>query len=199
MEQDDVAHNFVTTTFTTPTFCKVCKKLLWGLKAQGKRCKPCGTAVHPKCASKYSQECESRTPQELRLSTSGDLDEPTCAHAYRLHTWTKPSFCQVCDQFLWGAFKQGLRCDYCHCRTHRKCLKAARRLPCCSEKAEEKIISGISEHVELDNSMIVSLQELGHSGGESVMSMYTLMDAGLPITLESVLSVLENRRKRGGM
>ncbi len=43
------AHDFVLTTFTSPTFCSVCRAFLWGLAKQGLRCNTCGRAVHKRC------------------------------------------------------------------------------------------------------------------------------------------------------
>jgi hypothetical protein len=197
MEQGVPAHDFQTTTFTSPTFCKVCKKLLWGLKNQGKCCKTCHVAVHPKCQAQYQTQC-ARPSFELHSSNSSNGgEETTCAHSYRVYTWTKPAFCHVCEQFLWGLAKQGLRCDHCHRRTHRKCLKAARHLPCSDSAVEAEESISASGHIQLDNGIIETLQTEGYSGADVVASMYTLMDAGLPINVEAVRSVLENRKKRG--
>ncbi|XP_046844062.1 proto-oncogene vav-like isoform X2 [Xenia sp. Carnegie-2017] len=45
-------HRFELTTFALPTYCSVCKNLLWGLINQGYTCKLCNLVCHKDCIEK---------------------------------------------------------------------------------------------------------------------------------------------------
>ncbi|XP_008062189.2 diacylglycerol kinase theta, partial [Carlito syrichta] len=48
-------------------------------------------------------------------------------HGFRRVTLTKPSFCHLCSDFIWGL--AGFLCDVCNFMSHEKCLKHV-RTPC---------------------------------------------------------------------
>ncbi|XP_074614925.1 proto-oncogene vav-like isoform X1 [Acropora palmata] len=51
---DQGNHDFQLYTFQTPTYCRVCKNLLWGVINQGYKCSVCDAAAHKDCISKSS-------------------------------------------------------------------------------------------------------------------------------------------------
>ncbi|XP_076835328.1 serine/threonine-protein kinase D3 isoform X1 [Brachyhypopomus gauderio] len=52
-----VPHTFVIHTYTRPTICQYCKRLLKGLFRQGLQCKDCKFNCHKRCASKVPKDC----------------------------------------------------------------------------------------------------------------------------------------------
>lgn len=50
-------------------------------------------------------------------------------HIFRKVTLTKPTFCHLCSDFIWGL--AGILCDACNFMSHEKCLKHV-RTPCAS-------------------------------------------------------------------
>lgn len=57
-------HTFVVHTYTRPTVCQHCKKLLKGLYRQGYQCKDCKFNAHKKCMDKVPQDCAGEAPKE---------------------------------------------------------------------------------------------------------------------------------------
>uniref|UniRef100_A0A8C4RUC9 Serine/threonine-protein kinase n=1 Tax=Erpetoichthys calabaricus TaxID=27687 RepID=A0A8C4RUC9_ERPCA len=52
-----VPHTFVVHSYTRPTICQYCKRLLKGLFRQGMQCKDCKFNCHKRCASKVPRDC----------------------------------------------------------------------------------------------------------------------------------------------
>ncbi|XP_061099188.1 serine/threonine-protein kinase D3 isoform X2 [Conger conger] len=52
-----VPHTFAVHTYTRPTICQFCKRLLKGLFRQGMQCKDCKFNCHKRCASKVPRDC----------------------------------------------------------------------------------------------------------------------------------------------
>lgn len=52
-----IPHTFVLHTYTRPTVCQYCKKLLKGLFKQGLQCKDCNYNAHKKCLQKIPKDC----------------------------------------------------------------------------------------------------------------------------------------------
>ncbi|XP_022240643.1 serine/threonine-protein kinase D1-like [Limulus polyphemus] len=59
-----VPHTFVVHSYTRPTVCKHCKKLLRGLFRQGMQCKDCKLNVHKRCSEKIPMDCTGEAPKE---------------------------------------------------------------------------------------------------------------------------------------
>ncbi|XP_076360399.1 serine/threonine-protein kinase D1-like isoform X2 [Tachypleus tridentatus] len=59
-----VPHTFVVHSYTRPTVCKHCKKLLRGLFRQGMQCKDCKLNVHKRCSEKLPMDCTGEAPKE---------------------------------------------------------------------------------------------------------------------------------------
>lgn len=58
-----IPHTFVVHTYTRPTVCGHCKKLLKGIFKQGLQCKDCQYNTHKKCMDKIPKDC---TGENLR-------------------------------------------------------------------------------------------------------------------------------------
>uniref|UniRef100_A0A671YLD2 Serine/threonine-protein kinase n=1 Tax=Sparus aurata TaxID=8175 RepID=A0A671YLD2_SPAAU len=84
-----VPHTFAIHTYTRPTICQYCKRLLKGLFRQGMQCKDCKFNCHKRCASKVPRDClgevdfngepaspgpDSDTTMDTMEVDSGDLD-----------------------------------------------------------------------------------------------------------------------------
>lgn len=48
----------------------------------------------------------------------------TPGHGFRKVTLTKPTFCHLCSDFIWGL--AGFQCDVCNFMSHEKCLRRVR-------------------------------------------------------------------------
>ncbi|XP_041090545.1 serine/threonine-protein kinase D2-like [Polyodon spathula] len=66
-----VPHTFVVHSYTRPTVCQFCKKLLKGLFRQGLQCKDCKFNCHKRCALKVPNDCLGET------LINGDLLSPS--------------------------------------------------------------------------------------------------------------------------
>lgn len=44
-------------------------------------------------------------------------------HTLYMHHFNSPTWCSICQQFIWGLGKQGLRCSLCKMPVHKKCLR----------------------------------------------------------------------------
>ncbi|XP_039597234.1 serine/threonine-protein kinase D1 isoform X2 [Polypterus senegalus] len=65
-----VPHTFVIHSYTRPTVCQYCKKLLKGLFRQGLQCKDCKFNCHKRCAPKVPNNCLGE------VAINGDLLSP---------------------------------------------------------------------------------------------------------------------------
>lgn len=61
----NIPHTFVLHTYTRPTVCQYCKKLLKGLFKQGVQCKDCNYNAHKKCIDKVPKDCTGEVPKEF--------------------------------------------------------------------------------------------------------------------------------------
>ncbi|XP_030073235.1 serine/threonine-protein kinase D2 isoform X2 [Microcaecilia unicolor] len=80
MSKVKVPHTFVIHSYTRPTVCQYCKKLLKGLFRQGLQCKDCKFNCHKRCATRVPNDCLGETvfngdvPME-DCSDYGDTDK----------------------------------------------------------------------------------------------------------------------------
>eukprot|EP00013_Stygamoeba_regulata_P010528 CAMPEP_0177668030 /NCGR_PEP_ID=MMETSP0447-20121125/22491_1 /TAXON_ID=0 /ORGANISM="Stygamoeba regulata, Strain BSH-02190019" /LENGTH=656 /DNA_ID=CAMNT_0019174405 /DNA_START=66 /DNA_END=2036 /DNA_ORIENTATION=- len=56
---------------------------------------------------------------ELPQTPGGRADSP---HQFESHSFTRPTWCSYCNNFIWGLSKQGFRCGACGYAAHRKCM-----------------------------------------------------------------------------
>nr|XP_023021930.1 serine/threonine-protein kinase D3 [Leptinotarsa decemlineata]XP_023021931.1 serine/threonine-protein kinase D3 [Leptinotarsa decemlineata] len=59
-----IPHTFVLHSYTRPTICQYCKKLLKGLFKQGLQCKDCNYNAHKKCVPKIPKDCTGELPRD---------------------------------------------------------------------------------------------------------------------------------------
>ncbi|XP_071576678.1 serine/threonine-protein kinase D3 isoform X1 [Temnothorax nylanderi] len=59
-----IPHTFVVHTYTRPTVCGHCKKLLKGIFKQGLQCKDCQYNTHKKCMDKIPKDCTGENPRD---------------------------------------------------------------------------------------------------------------------------------------
>lgn len=79
-----VPHSFQCHTYTRPTVCQQCKKLLKGLFKQGWQCKDCKFNVHKKCMDKVPMDCSGEAPKEWESQDKENPDEesdPESSHS----------------------------------------------------------------------------------------------------------------------
>lgn len=57
-----IPHTFVLHTYTKPTKCQFCNKILVGVFKQGLQCKDCGLNVHKKCSERVPRDCTGEVP-----------------------------------------------------------------------------------------------------------------------------------------
>uniref|UniRef100_G3TYI6 protein kinase C n=1 Tax=Loxodonta africana TaxID=9785 RepID=G3TYI6_LOXAF len=72
-----VPHTFAVHSYTRPTICQYCKRLLKGLFRQGMQCKDCKFNCHKRCASKVPRDCLGEVTFNGEPSSLGtDTDTP---------------------------------------------------------------------------------------------------------------------------
>uniref|UniRef100_A0A667YE39 Serine/threonine-protein kinase n=1 Tax=Myripristis murdjan TaxID=586833 RepID=A0A667YE39_9TELE len=75
MSKVKVPHTFAVHSYTRPTVCQFCKRLLRGLFRQGLQCKDCKFNCHKRCAYKVPNDCLGETIGDM-LSPSVDPEVP---------------------------------------------------------------------------------------------------------------------------
>lgn len=55
-------------------------------------------------------------------------------HNFCTFNFKQPTWCDVCQKFIWGLYKQGKRCKVCHLNAHSACAKTC-TLPCDASRA----------------------------------------------------------------
>ncbi|XP_049925697.1 serine/threonine-protein kinase D2 isoform X2 [Epinephelus moara] len=75
MSKVKVPHTFAVHSYTRPTVCQYCKRLLRGLFRQGLQCKDCKFNCHKRCAYKVPNDCLGETIGDM-LSPSADPEVP---------------------------------------------------------------------------------------------------------------------------
>uniref|UniRef100_A0A8C7YCL8 protein kinase C n=1 Tax=Oryzias sinensis TaxID=183150 RepID=A0A8C7YCL8_9TELE len=66
-----VPHTFLIHSYTRPTICQLCKKLLKGLFRQGLQCKDCKFNCHKRCALKVPNNCLGEVSRNGELLSPG--------------------------------------------------------------------------------------------------------------------------------
>ncbi|KAL4647321.1 Serine/threonine-protein kinase D2-like [Arapaima gigas] len=75
MSKVKVPHTFAVHSYTRPTVCQYCKRLLRGLFRQGLQCKDCKFNCHKRCAYKVPNDCLGETIGDM-LSPNVDQEVP---------------------------------------------------------------------------------------------------------------------------
>lgn len=47
--------------------------------------------------------------------------EGSYIHSFETTTYLKPTYCDLCSQFIWGVVAQGVSCTHCQFNCHYKC------------------------------------------------------------------------------
>lgn len=91
-----IPHTFQLHSYTRPTICTFCKKMLKGLFKQGLKCKDCNYNAHKKCLEKIPKDCTGEMPKEPneypdslagseynlnQTQPEDDSDDPTDRHS----------------------------------------------------------------------------------------------------------------------
>ena len=114
-------HEFILTTFSSPTYCNECEGLLWGMLNQGMQCIYCKYIVHEK-------ECMLRSNEYQMCKPYGLNDGQTITQ----HHWVKGNIrtvpkCNVCYSRIGnGPTKTTIGNDYtcsiCSLKVHELCI-----------------------------------------------------------------------------
>ena len=193
------SHELAVTTFTSPTLCIVCKKLLWGLKNQGLSCTRCRKPVHKNCKGSMSAHSCPNIDAADTASTAAATEAPL-RHEFRIHSWTRPAYCNVCHGLLVGLTRQGLRCDMCGCQAHRKCVQRAMVAVGCGTTPRESVEQESEKKqvmTVVDMEVMLQLQQQGVPDDEAVAALQALADCGLPQNVKTALEVVARRKARG--
>lgn len=67
-----IPHTFLIHSYTKPTVCQYCKKLLKGLIKQGFRCKDCKFNCHRKCKERVPWDCPGEAPKQWPETPEGE-------------------------------------------------------------------------------------------------------------------------------
>ena len=70
-----IPHTFVLHTYTKPTKCHYCGKLLVGVFKQGLQCKDCRYNVHKKCAEFVPRDCSGELPSGTETEEKRDASD----------------------------------------------------------------------------------------------------------------------------
>ena len=139
-----------------------------------------------------------RQSSKAKPKLDGDEDDHDGVHDYRVVTFTRPAFCSVCEEFLWGIAKQGLRCGKCGKHSHRKCLTKAGKLVCSHDPEPEtdSMDAPPSSSLDMENALFQTFCDQGYARDEILTSMHSVRDVGVDLTQESLQQVLERRAAR---
>ena len=69
-----IPHSFSIHTYTRPTICQYCKKLLRGLFKQGVQCRDCHYNAHKKCVEKVPKDCTGEGSQPIEIGDPNERD-----------------------------------------------------------------------------------------------------------------------------
>uniref|UniRef100_A0A7N9AL25 Serine/threonine-protein kinase n=1 Tax=Mastacembelus armatus TaxID=205130 RepID=A0A7N9AL25_9TELE len=96
MSKVKVPHTFAVHSYTRPTVCQYCKRLLRGLFRQGLQCKDCKFNCHKRCAYKVPNDCLGETiggkGKYKRLSNVGKRWRKPANNCYRNSTNSNAHF-----------------------------------------------------------------------------------------------------------
>ena len=127
-EEMTQTHTLVPTTFLKPTVCSECDKIIWGVIKQGNECNDCKICLHFQCST--TQKCTK--PVLLTKKSISSLLSKN--HSFQVTTFSQPTFCEVCNQFIWGLAKQGKECEDCGVAVHHTCESKS----ACHKEEEKK-------------------------------------------------------------
>lgn len=81
--QIKIPHTFIVHTYTLPTVCQYCKKLLKGIFKQGYQCKDCNYNVHKKCMDNAPKNCGGETTKDIPEYVCDNSSSETDSNQYK--------------------------------------------------------------------------------------------------------------------
>merc|ERR1711988_398682 len=93
-------------------------------------------------------------------------------------SFTSPTFCNVCGNFIWGLHKQGLKCSDCKFTCHKSCKDQA-PLDCGTTKYRSHMRGCVGQKAVANDSLVVFGKPL-----EQVMNLPTHAGRKIPIVME---------------
>ncbi|XP_069045625.1 ras association domain-containing protein 1 isoform X1 [Lepisosteus oculatus] len=111
------------------------------------------------------------------LGDGGDpqlTEEAGEGHDFQPCTHTQPTWCDLCGDFIWGLYKQSLRCTHCRFTCHYRC-RALIQLDCSSKRGADQSDAAedtIETDTNVDEQIEWSKQELSLSEIEQKVKEY---------------------------
>eukprot|EP00727_Mastigamoeba_balamuthi_P004179 m51a1_g13759 putative diacylglycerol kinase alpha (619) ;mRNA; f:230664-232927 len=104
--------------------CEFCAQTLIGTSAT---CQLCHMTCHTRCREKRLPRCVPMVqgPGLSAVAARGEGTVDECAHRFYAHHFKRPTFCNVCREFIFGVGKQGCICEVCRACVHDDCAKTA--------------------------------------------------------------------------
>lgn len=135
-------------------------------------------------------------------------------HTLAVHSYAKPTVCQICKKLLKGIFRQGLQCKDCKFNVHKKCAAKlpkdcpgeAPKEPGGTDNSESEV--GEREHVEEDSdnesegSIEKSVADVQQDGGhesqdEETKPLPASPSASNNIPLQRIVQSVRHTKRRG--
>jgi len=130
-------HDWQPKFFNKPTWCRICDDFVYGLTKdmqKAYKCRNCKTAGHLHCVLGFNEHvaCASTAEKELKpipkLSHSHNPNPVPNAggHVWRSKYLTKPTWCKICNSFIFGVTKEqqnAYKCLLCKTIGHRNCCE----------------------------------------------------------------------------
>ena len=95
----------------------------------------CRFVIHKRCHLQVNFPCTTNTAAIVEdvvcPSASGALHNycphvspqaTKIAHQFEVHSYSSPTFCDLCGSLLWGVIRQGLKCAECKANVHKRCV-----------------------------------------------------------------------------
>ena len=98
----------------------------WLTRSSGGSGNNLSVANNMKTTSERDKEQKQHVAEEVKKGRPNKkVREVTgCEHMFKQHTYYKPTWCEHCDDFLWGIHHQGYQCKICKMDVHKQCRKA---------------------------------------------------------------------------